>query len=44
MAGEDCRKVKEENNHSMDERLALVMELGFIKDDFAAFREKAVAD
>ena len=28
----------------MDERLALVMELGAIKDDFAAFWEKAVAD
>ena len=27
-----------------DERLALVMELGTIKDDFAAFREKAIAD
>ena len=28
----------------MDERLTLVMELGTIKDDFAAFREKAIAD
>ena len=27
-----------------DERLALVMELGTIKDDFAAFQEKAVVD
>ena len=27
-----------------DERLALIMELRAIKDDFAAFREKAVAD
>ena len=26
------------------ERLPLIMELGTIKDDFAAFREKAVAD
>ena len=42
--GEACRKAEEENNHLMDERLALVMELGTIKDDFAAFREKAVAD
>ena len=44
MAGEDCRKVKEKNSHSMDERLALLMELGFIKDDFTTFREKVVAD
>ena len=27
-----------------DEKLALVIELGAIKDDFAAFREKAAAD
>ena len=28
----------------MDERLALVMELGAIKDEFAAFREKASSE
>ena len=44
VAGEACRKAKEENNHLTDERLALVMELGTIKDDFVAFREKAVVD
>ena len=44
MAGEACKKEEEENNRLMDERLALVMELGTIKDDFTAFREKAVAD
>ena len=43
-AGEACRKAEEENNRLTDERLALVMELRTIKDDFAAFREKAVAD
>ena len=44
VAGEACRKAEEENSRLTDERLALVMELGTIKDDFAAFREKAVAD
>ena len=44
VAGEAYRKAEEENNRLADERLALVMELGTIKDDFAAFREKAVAD
>ena len=44
VAGEACKKAKEENNRLADERLALVMELGTIRDDFTAFREKAVAD
>ena len=44
VAGEACRKAEEENSRLADERLALVMELGTIKDDFAAFREKVVAD
>ena len=44
VAGETCRKAKEENSRLTDERLALVMELGTIKDDFASFWEKAVAD
>ena len=44
VAGEACRKAEEENSRMEDKRLALVIELGTIKDDFAAFREKAVAD
>ena len=44
MAGEACRKAEEENGRLTDERLALIMELGTITDDFAAFQEKAVAD
>ena len=39
-----CRKAEEENSRLADERLALVMELGTIKDDFAFFREKVVVD
>ena len=41
---EACRKAKEDNGRFTDERLALIMELETIKDNFAAFREKAVAD
>ena len=41
---EACKKAEEENNRLADERLALVMELGTLKDDFAAFREKVIAD
>ena len=44
LAGEACRKVEEENDRLADERFALVMELGTMKDDFAAFRDKVVAD
>ena len=44
VAGEACKKVEEENGRLADERLALVMELGPVKDEFAAFREKAAAD
>ena len=36
--------MEEENSRLADERLGLVMELGTIKDDFATFREKVVAD
>ena len=43
-AGEACKKAEEENGHLADENLALVIELGTIKDDFVAFREKATAD
>ena len=44
IAGEACKKAKEENGHLEDKRLALVMELGTVKDEFATFREKAAAD
>ena len=44
VAVEAYRKAKEENNRLADKGLALVMELGTIKDDFAAFRGKVVAD
>ena len=43
-AGEACKKAEEENGQLADEKLALVIELGALKDDFAAFREKAVVD
>ena len=43
-AGGVCKEVEEENNHLADEKLALVIELGALNDDFAAFREKAAAD
>ena len=44
VAGEACKKAEEENSRLADERLALVMELGTMKDEFTAFREKAAAD
>ena len=44
MAGEACTKAEEENSHLTNERISLNLELGTIKDDFAAFREKAVTD
>ena len=44
VAGEACKKAEEENGRLADERLALVIELGTVKDEFAAFREKAAAD
>ena len=44
VAGEVCKKAEEENSRLADERLALVMELGTIKDGFAAFHEKVVTD
>ena len=43
-AGEACKKAKEENGRLADERLALIKELGTVKDEFAAFREKAAVD
>ena len=42
--GEACKKAEEENSHLTEDKLALVIELGAVKDDFAAFREKAAAD
>ena len=44
LTGEACTKVEEENSRLTDERLSLILELGTIKDDFAALQEKAVAD
>ena len=41
---EACKKAEEENNNLVDEKLALVIKLGALKDDFATFREKAAAD
>ena len=43
-AGEACKKAEEENGHFSDEKLALVIELGALKDEYAAFRDKAAAD
>ena len=44
LAREACTKAEEENSHLTDERLSLILELGTIKDDFVALREKVVAD
>ena len=44
LAGEVCRKVEEESGRLANERLSLVMELGAMKDEFVAFREKATAE
>ena len=44
IAGEAGKNSEKENSRLADERLALVMELGTIKDGYVAFREKAVAD
>ena len=42
--GEACKKAEEENNQLAEEQLALIIELGAVKDDFTAFREKAAAE
>ena len=34
--GEACKKAEEENSHLADEKFALVLKLGALKDDFAA--------
>ena len=44
LAGEAYTKAEEENSRLTDERLSLILELGTIKDDFAAFRKKAFVD
>ena len=44
VTGEACKKAEEENGRLADKKLALVMELRTVKDEFAAFREKAVVD
>ena len=44
VAREACKNEEEENSRLADERLALVMELGTIKDDFATFRMNVVAN
>ena len=41
---EVCKKAEEENSHLAEEKLALVIELEVVKDDFAAFQEKAAGD
>ena len=43
-AKEACRRAEEESGRLVDERLSLLMELGAIKDDFAAFRDKSSAE
>ena len=42
--GVACKKAEEENGYLADEKLALVIELGALKDEYAAFQEKAAAD
>ena len=37
LAGEACKKAEEENIRLTDKKLALIMELRTIKDDFTAF-------
>ena len=44
LAGEACRKAEEESGPLTDERLAFIMELGTIKDEFVTFRDNAAAD
>ena len=44
LAGKACTMAEEENNRLTEERFSFILELGTIRDDFAALREKAVAD
>ena len=41
---EALKKAEEENDLLADEKVALIIELGVLKDDFAAFRDKAAVD
>ena len=41
--GEACEKEEEESGRLTDEKLALVIKLGAVNDEFVAFREKAAA-
>ena len=43
-AAEVCKKAEEENDRLADEKLAFIIELGAVNDEFATFREKAAAD
>ena len=43
-AKEACRRAEEGNSRLTDERLSLLMELGAIKEDFAAFQAKSSAE
>ena len=38
------KKAEEENDHLADEKVALIIKLRALKDDFAAFRDKAATD
>ena len=42
--GEACKKDEEENNQLAEEKLDLIIELGDVKNEFSAFREKAAAE
>ena len=42
--GEACKKAEEEYSQLAEEKLALIIELGAVKDDFTAFRKKAAAE
>ena len=42
--GEACKKAEEENGRLADEKLALVIELEAVNDEFSSFREKAAVD
>ena len=43
-AQEALKKAEEENDLLADEKVALIIELGVLKDNFAAFRDKAAVD
>ena len=43
-AREALKELEEENSQLANEKVALIIELGVLKDDFFAFRDKAAAD